>query len=252
MFEGKFYNQIDGVAMGSPLDPVLANLFMGYHEQKWLESFEEWELILYRRYVYDIICLFNGESDADKFFVFLNQRHPKIKLTIEKQTKNQLSFLDLLITCKGDNFLTSVYQKKHSIGFYTNYLSFTPFSYKVGLVKTLLNRAFSISSNWSIFHLELNKTKEMLEKNLYPSNLIDQQIKQYLHAQCTDKKHKNLVTPQIFHITNCLIMEICQQKLNKKLSNIVSVIVKALISKLSFRRLKLEIYLVLKDQCLSI
>ena len=29
----------------------------------------------------------------------------------------------------------------------------------------------------------------MLE-NLYPSNLIDQQIKQYLHAQCTDKKHK--------------------------------------------------------------
>ena len=30
----------------------------------------------------------------------------------------------------------------------------------------------------------------MLEKNLYPSNFIDQQIKHYLHAQCTDKKHK--------------------------------------------------------------
>ena len=41
MFEGNFYDQIDGVAMGSPLGPVLANLFMGYHEQKWLESFEE-------------------------------------------------------------------------------------------------------------------------------------------------------------------------------------------------------------------
>ena len=77
---------------------------MGYHEQKWLESFEECELILYRRYVDDIICHFNSESDADKFFVFLNQRHPKIKFTIEKQTENQLSFLDLLITCNGDNF----------------------------------------------------------------------------------------------------------------------------------------------------
>ena len=94
------------------------------------------------------------------------------------------------MTCNGDNFLTSVYRKKNSTGLYTNYLSFTPFSYKIGLVKTLLHRAFVISSNWSIFHLELNKTKEMLEKNLYPSNLIDQQIKQYLHAQCTDKKHK--------------------------------------------------------------
>ena len=126
-FEGKFYDQIDGVAMGSPLGPVLANLFKGYHEQKWLQSFEESELILYRRYVDDIICLFSSESDADKFFVFLNQQHPKIKFTIEKQNENQLSFLDLLITCNGDNFLTSVYRKKNSIGIYTNHLRFTPF-----------------------------------------------------------------------------------------------------------------------------
>ena len=40
MFEGKFYDLIDGVAMESPLDPILAKLFMGYHEQKWLQSFE--------------------------------------------------------------------------------------------------------------------------------------------------------------------------------------------------------------------
>ena len=84
MFECKFYDQIDGVAMGSPLGPVLANLFIGYHEQKWLQSFEECELILYRRYVNDIICLFNSKSDAQKFFVFLNQLHLKIKFIIEK------------------------------------------------------------------------------------------------------------------------------------------------------------------------
>ena len=32
IFNSKFYNQIDGVAMGSPLAPVLANIFMGFHE----------------------------------------------------------------------------------------------------------------------------------------------------------------------------------------------------------------------------
>ena len=120
-----------------------------------------------------LFVFFNSESDADKFFVFLNQRHPKSKFTIEKQTENQLSFLDLLITCNGDNFLNSVYRKKHSIGLYNNYLSFTSFSYIIGLVETLLHRAFVISSNWLIFHLELRKTKKMLEKNLYPSNFID-------------------------------------------------------------------------------
>ena len=33
IFNGSFYDQIDGVAMGSPLAPVLANLFMGHHEK---------------------------------------------------------------------------------------------------------------------------------------------------------------------------------------------------------------------------
>ena len=37
IFNGKFYNQIDGVAMGSPLAPVLANIFMGFYESTWLK-----------------------------------------------------------------------------------------------------------------------------------------------------------------------------------------------------------------------
>ena len=34
IFNSKFYNQIDGVAMGSPLAPVLANIFMGFYGSK--------------------------------------------------------------------------------------------------------------------------------------------------------------------------------------------------------------------------
>ena len=40
------------------------------------------------------------------------------------------------------------------------------------------------------FSLELSKSKELLETNLYSYNFIDQQTKQYLHAQCSGKKHK--------------------------------------------------------------
>ena len=32
IFNGKFYNQIDGVAMSSPLGPAFANIFMGFYE----------------------------------------------------------------------------------------------------------------------------------------------------------------------------------------------------------------------------
>ena len=39
IFNSKFYNQIDGVAMGSPLAPVLVNIFMSFHESKWLNGY---------------------------------------------------------------------------------------------------------------------------------------------------------------------------------------------------------------------
>ena len=39
IFDGVIYNQIDRIAMGSPLAPTLANLFMGYNEGKWLTEF---------------------------------------------------------------------------------------------------------------------------------------------------------------------------------------------------------------------
>ena len=56
--------------MGSAHGPVLANFFMGYHEANWLQVFRNLKIILYRRYVDDIICLFNSESNADKFHEF--------------------------------------------------------------------------------------------------------------------------------------------------------------------------------------
>ena len=37
LYNGQYYDQFDGVAMGSPLGPVLANLFMGYKEKIWLK-----------------------------------------------------------------------------------------------------------------------------------------------------------------------------------------------------------------------
>ena len=37
-FNGSIFDQIDVVAMGSPLAPVLDNLFMGFHEQNWIEQ----------------------------------------------------------------------------------------------------------------------------------------------------------------------------------------------------------------------
>ena len=91
LFNSKFYNQIDGVAMGSPLAPVLADIFMGFYESKLLNEYNLNKAKFYLRYVDDIPAAFNNEQDSSHLLNFLNNRHLNIKFTIEKQKKQGFS-----------------------------------------------------------------------------------------------------------------------------------------------------------------
>ena len=149
-----FYDQMAGYQWSINVYLVLANLFMGNHEKKWLQEFDKGKILMYKRYVDNIFCMFGNEKDAENFFEFLNCRHKSIKFTLEKESNKFLSFLDILIKNEGNHFSTSVYRKKTSIGLFTQFNSFTPTSYKIGLVRCLIYRAFKISSSYIIFHNE--------------------------------------------------------------------------------------------------
>ena len=95
----------------------LSSLFMYFHEKKWLDQFQFCDVLLYRRYVDDIICSFNSKQDANDFLKFINTQHPNIKFTFEKQKDDKLAFLYILISKTDQNFCTSVYSKMTSIGF---------------------------------------------------------------------------------------------------------------------------------------
>ena len=67
-FEGQSYKQIDGVAMGSPLGPTLADIFLGMIEKQLHDNISQF--CLYKRYVDDIL-LFTGEEHFDSFIIYL-------------------------------------------------------------------------------------------------------------------------------------------------------------------------------------
>ena len=53
--------------MGSPLDPVLANIFMGFCESKWLNEYNLNKPKFYLRHVDDILAAFDNEQDLLNF-----------------------------------------------------------------------------------------------------------------------------------------------------------------------------------------
>ena len=73
MFDGDYYDQIDGVAMGFPLGPVLANIFMGNFEEKWVVNVDSRPSIWFR-YVDDTFALFDNVASASKSLQYLNDR----------------------------------------------------------------------------------------------------------------------------------------------------------------------------------
>lgn len=82
-FNGKLYKQIDGVAMGSPLGPLLANVFMGLIEET-LEC-EGKMPSLYKRYVDDTLTIMSDTISATTFLQVLNNCHSPVKFTVETE-----------------------------------------------------------------------------------------------------------------------------------------------------------------------
>ena len=181
VFNGQLYKQVDGVAMGSPLGPTLANAFLVYFEKNWLRNCpSDFKPHYYQWYVNDIFVLFTPPRHLEAFRNFLNGRHANLSFTIEREKQNRMSFLDIAIIREDRTFTTSVYRKPTFSGVYTHFDSFLPSTYKFGNVYTLAYRCLQICSSWTKLHNELVCLKETFFKNGYPEDFINKCFKKFL------------------------------------------------------------------------
>ena len=158
--------------MGSPLGLTLANAFLCFHEQIWLnECPDEFKPAYYRRHVDDAFVLFRSPDRLEKLKNYLNSKHINIKVTCEKEQNNVMPFLDVLITRTSNGFKLSLYQKPTFSGVYSNFSSLISEEYKVGLIFTLLFRTFSTVSDFKISFISIS-FKENIQKE-HISHQID-------------------------------------------------------------------------------
>ena len=153
LFDQEFYKQYDGVRMGSPLGPTLANVFLCYHEKIWLQNCtSEFKPVAYRMCVDDTFLLFRSRYHIEKFRNYLNHQHENIRFTSAIKIENSISFLDIKISRSNNKSTTAVYRKPTSSGAFTNFGRFIPKSYKYNSPFTFLHRAFKLCSNFELFN----------------------------------------------------------------------------------------------------
>ena len=118
----------------------------------------------------------------------MNKQHICIKFISETEQNNTFSILDINITRQNNQLKTSVYKKPTFSGVYTHYESYIDQSYKKSLIFTLLFRCYSLCSDYTLFHLEVEKLREILKKNSYPSGIVELSIRTFLTRLYVPKK----------------------------------------------------------------
>ena len=182
-FQWVLYEQVDGVAMGSPLGPLMADAFMCNIEEQLTNQNKMPNF--YKRYVDDTLSKMPDAEAASTFLATLNEIHPSISFTMELEKNGKLPFLGMEIIRNSTRLDRKVYRKPTDTGLLLHYHSHVHMKYKHSLLKTMLNRAFKLSSNWQFFHQECERLGVIFTRLHYPEPLIQNTIKVFVEMKVT-------------------------------------------------------------------
>ena len=177
---------------------------------------------------------------------YLNNQHINISFTLDKESNKKIAFLDILLD-KNHEFKISVHHKKTYTGLLTNFFSFTCFRYKRGLIRCLVDRIYKINNTKEGLDNDLNSMSLVLQKNLYPSFLISNVIRNYfdqvasVNQQVSDQTENKVTYFKLPYIGTL------STKIRKKIKALCSKYCKETIVNLVFTSCKIGDYLSTKD-----
>ena len=110
------YEQVDGVAMGSPLGPLMVNAFMCSIEERLQDQGKMPDF--YKSYVDDTLSIMLHVETAEAFLSTLNDSHPSINFTMELAANGKPPFLGVENVKHVSRLETKVYKKPTDTGCY--------------------------------------------------------------------------------------------------------------------------------------
>ena len=169
VFQGEYYEQLEGAAMGSPLSPIIANMYKEEFEIRALSTSPNPSPTLWKRFVDDTFVVIQT-AHKDEFFHHINSLEDSIQFTVEDiQADGSLPFLDVLVTPQPDGTLsTSVYRKPTHTNQYLQWDSHHSIAAKYSVISTLYHRAKEVCHTNQQLKEEPDQIKQALTSCKYP------------------------------------------------------------------------------------
>lgn len=178
-FDNKFYSSKEGLIMGNPLSPLLAEIFRDSLESIIMNHPLFKKFLYWYRYVDDVLTCFIGtETQLNQFIELINNLHPNIKFTIEREIDNSIDFLDLTIKKENNKHNFSIFHKPTHTDTTIHNSSNHPIQHKMAAFYSMIYRLISIPLQPIDFQKELNLIKQIATNNGYQSVIIDKILKQ--------------------------------------------------------------------------
>ena len=213
VFQEQFYEQTRGAAMGSPISPIVANIFMEAFEKKAIETALHPPRI-WKRYVDDTFVL-QDHAHKEEFLQHLNSVDPSIKFTVEEAKEDgSIPFLDTIIRPEEDGtFTIGVFRKPTHTDLYLPWDSNHNIAAKYSVINTLAHRALTISSTPELAEQELQHLEKVLMQCKYPTWAIRKIFRNH-------QQKKKKPTPNNRYPAKCHIVVPYSQGIGESVKNI--------------------------------
>ena len=182
--------------MGSPVSPVVANLYMEFFEHRALTSAVN-PPRLWRRYVDDTFAILQ-QSQREEFLQHSDSVDLSIHFTTEEAKQDGfMPFLDTLVTPQdGGTLRNSVYRKPTHTDLYLQWDSHHNLAFKYSVINTLTHRAKAVYSNSKLLEEEFKDLHEVLYQCKYPKWAINKVLKQQEHRRTRNRRDQGRNTSQ--------------------------------------------------------
>lgn len=178
-FQNEFFRLTDGVAMGSPVSSVVANLFMESLESRAISTAKRFAPRLWRRYVDDVFSIVLSRN-IEVLLAHVNSMDEQIEFTLEREHERSLPFLDVAVRHNSGRLQTSVYRKDTHTDRVLNFQSHHARNAKAAVVHALLNRLDThfAKDDSEGQDLERQRVFQTLRANGYPDRFVGRIVNQ--------------------------------------------------------------------------